>query len=110
MTDAELDYIQSAENLVHDAVPMTVDDLIKVSVARCARVSYKTHDGTPTSVEADMALYERLLGSVPLHASPAEHQAKMRHTMSKGFLISLGLGIIQKPVQETFDGRLDSIP
>jgi len=77
VTDAELDYIQSAENLVHDAVPMTVDDLIKVSVARCARVSYKTHDGTPTSVEADMALYERLLGSVPLHASPAEHQAKM---------------------------------
>jgi hypothetical protein len=49
--------------------------LIKVSVARCARVSYLSHDGKKTTVEADIALYDRLLASVPLHASPAEHQA-----------------------------------
>jgi hypothetical protein len=34
-----------------------------------------THDGRPTSVDEDLALFERLLGSQPLHASPAEHQA-----------------------------------
>jgi thymidylate synthase ThyX len=48
---------------------------LKVSTARCARVSYLTQDGKPTTVEADLALYERLIERAPLHASPAEHQA-----------------------------------
>jgi hypothetical protein len=47
----------------------------KISVARCARVSYLTHDGRQTSPEEDIQLYDRLVGSHPLHASPAEHQA-----------------------------------
>ena len=50
------------------------DELIKRSVARCARVSYLNHDGTSTTVEQDLALYDRLLGGIPIHASPAEHQ------------------------------------
>ncbi len=48
---------------------------IKLSVARCARVSYLTHEGKPPNVDDDLKLYDRLVGSVPLHASPAEHQA-----------------------------------
>lgn len=48
---------------------------IKKSVARCARVSYKNHDGTDSTWSQDLGLYERLLGSSPIHASPAEHQA-----------------------------------
>lgn len=56
--------------------PFFVDsDLIKMSVARCARVSYLTHDGKEPDFEKDLALYDRLVGSEPLHASPAEHQA-----------------------------------
>lgn len=47
----------------------------KVSVARCARVSYKAFDGTHSSIQKDLELFEKLLGSQPLHASPAEHQA-----------------------------------
>lgn len=47
----------------------------KVSVARCARVSYLTHDGRETTPEEDLELYDRLVGSQPIHASPAEHQA-----------------------------------
>jgi hypothetical protein len=50
-------------------------DVIKISVARCARTSYLTHDGTKPDFDKDLALYERLVGSKPLHASPAEHQA-----------------------------------
>ena len=50
---------------------------LRVSVARCARVSYKTHDGRPSEWNEDMVLYHRLVGSTPLHASPAEHQAKL---------------------------------
>lgn len=48
---------------------------LKLSVARCARVSYLTQEGNHPTVEADLALYDRLVGGVPLHASPAEHQA-----------------------------------
>ena len=50
-------------------------NLIKISVARSARVSYRGHNGKPTSLGEDVALYDRLLGGFPIHASPAEHQA-----------------------------------
>jgi hypothetical protein len=48
---------------------------IKVSVARCARTSYLTHEGKPPMVSKDLQLYHDLVGARPLHASPAEHQA-----------------------------------
>jgi hypothetical protein len=47
----------------------------KCSVARCARVSYMTHEGKQPLVENDLKLYTLLVGARPLHASPAEHQA-----------------------------------
>lgn len=51
-------------------------DYIKLSTARCARVSYLTQDGRrEPSVEEDLALYARLANAVPMHASPMEHQA-----------------------------------
>ena len=49
--------------------------LAKLSAARCARVSYLKHDGTNPSEGDDLKLFERLVGSRPLHASPTEHQA-----------------------------------
>lgn len=54
---------------------VTGENKIKASVARCARVSYLTHDGKEPKLEDDLALFDKLVGSVPLHASPAEHQA-----------------------------------
>ena len=54
---------------------LTPSNLIALSVARCARTSYLTHDKQSPSREQDLALYDRLVGSTPLHASPAEHQA-----------------------------------
>lgn len=47
----------------------------KCSAARCARTSYLNHDGSAPSVAKDIALFTRLVGSVPVHASPLEHQA-----------------------------------
>jgi hypothetical protein len=49
--------------------------IIKLSVARCARVSYLTHEGKTPDPAEDLKLYERLVGGRPIHASPAEHQA-----------------------------------
>lgn len=64
---------------VHDEkdyqiVPLDIAQ--KVSVARCARVSYTTFEtGTFSKIADDLALYDKLVGAQPLHASPAEHQA-----------------------------------
>jgi hypothetical protein len=52
-----------------------VDVARKVSVARCARVSYLGFDGKKTKVAADVSLHDKLVVAEPLHASPAEHQA-----------------------------------
>jgi hypothetical protein len=54
----------------------TLDECIKMSVARCARVSYLTHDGKKPDIVKDIDLHDKLVVSEPLHASPAEHQAR----------------------------------
>ena len=52
---------------------VSTEDLIKVSVARCARVSYLTHDGRRDLGE-DLRLYNDLLTAG--HMSPFEHAAR----------------------------------
>lgn len=49
------------------------EELAKISIGRCARVSYLTHAGT-RDLSADVALYDRLLESG--HMSPLEHVAR----------------------------------
>lgn len=46
----------------------------QVSAARCARVSYLTHDGR-RDIDKDIELYERLVSARPPHWSPLEHVA-----------------------------------
>jgi thymidylate synthase ThyX len=67
-----LPYVTTDERIAHADNPRL---LAKLSAARCARVSYLTHDGQQPSIEKDLELYDRLVGSRPLHASPVEHQA-----------------------------------
>lgn len=45
----------------------------EISVARCARISYAPFDGDG-SIEKERERFNLLVGSSPLHASPAEHQ------------------------------------
>jgi thymidylate synthase ThyX len=52
-----------------------VDDLIKASVARCARVSYLNHDRSDPDIAKDIELHDRLFESG--HMSPFEHQARV---------------------------------
>lgn len=51
------------------------ETLVKLCVARCARVSYLTHDKKEPLLDEDLALYERLTSHWPIHASPLEHAA-----------------------------------
>lgn len=68
--DWHLPYVTEDELLKYGLV-----NCIKMSVARCARVSYLTHDKADPTWEKDVALYNRLAHHDPMHASPLEHQA-----------------------------------
>lgn len=57
-------------SLREDIVPI----MTKISAARCARVSYLTHEGV-RDVEQDVDRYNRLVAAQPPHASPLEHVA-----------------------------------
>lgn len=61
----ELHYYSGDEEL-------TIDQAIKVSASCCAQVSYRKTD---TSVAKALDIYNKLIDSKPVHASPVEHQA-----------------------------------
>jgi hypothetical protein len=78
-----LPYISTLERLNH-----TLEDLLKMSAAHCARASYNKHSGGKSTLEEDTELFNQLVtrpytdkrGTVydessPIHASPIEHQA-----------------------------------
>lgn len=59
--------------VAEDCVKTTTDNFVKLSVARCARVSYLNHDNENPDIDKDIALADRLLEAG--HMSPFEHQA-----------------------------------
>ena len=79
--DENMDHMQINGTPIYDNAEVA----IKRSVARCARVSYLNHDGKKSTIQEDLALYDRLLGSAPVHASPAEHQAMARNIVEDCF-------------------------
>jgi len=68
-----LPYVEGVDkdSMLWDGVSQ--EKLIKISAARCARVSYLTHDGRRDPTE-DVKLYDRLLAGP--HLSPLEHPAQ----------------------------------
>jgi Thymidylate synthase complementing protein len=51
---------------------------VEESTARCARVSYLTHDRRQPQSFEDRALHDRLVKADPPHLSPAEHPAQAK--------------------------------
>jgi len=71
-----LPYIQDHErfapgNLNKQGILKNEGNLVRASTARCARVSYLTHDKKEPDIDLDVALYNRLFESK--HMSPFEH-------------------------------------
>ena len=56
------------------AYPLSLEDALKVSASCCAQVSYRLLDN---SVSKAIMVYDKLVESEPVHASPFEHQAKV---------------------------------
>lgn len=73
-----LPYISDDDRAVTSLV-----NLRRISVARCARVSYLTHDNTRAH-DLDLDLYTRLITADPPHASPLEHVAAPVDTATRG--------------------------
>lgn len=73
-----LPYIQEDEQ----ELPLQIKQ--KISIARCARVSYLTHDGKRNH-NKDIELYDRLLNES--HMSPFEHVARpsLKYELAPGF-------------------------
>lgn len=61
-----------AHGNAHDAR----NDMLKLSVARCASTSFKTTDGFAMTLERAESIYDKLVNSKPVHASPLEHVAQ----------------------------------
>ncbi|HEY6021644.1 MAG TPA: FAD-dependent thymidylate synthase [Candidatus Paceibacterota bacterium] len=74
-----LPYVQPDEKHLHIA------EQRRISAARCARVSYLTHDGK-RDLGKDLQLFERLVGAHPRHYSPLEHVATPAERQTKGNL------------------------
>jgi len=76
--------------------PYCIEYLRRVSAARCARVSYLSFETQKRStIEEDLRLYDRLVGSRPMHLSPCEHQATPDTKMSWEIKLIGGLPIVQ---------------
>lgn len=78
-TEIHLPYITEQE-----LDKLEILDLLKISVARCARISYTGFQGK-IDYEKDFELYNKLINSNPMHASPSEHQAMSYKFFLKNF-------------------------
>lgn len=52
-----------------------IEPLLKLSTARCARLSYEPFEEGKFDLNKEMERHDKLVVSQPVHASPAEHQA-----------------------------------
>ncbi len=67
----------------HTRKVTTTEEQKKISVARCARVSYLYHNGV-IDIGKDLEMYDKLVSANPMHASPFEHCATPNLVFSKG--------------------------
>lgn len=68
--ELHLPYVKDDEK---ESLPLEVQK--KLSVSRCAKISYTAFNGTVEPIEKELDRYRRLIESQPMHSSPAEHQA-----------------------------------
>ena len=72
MPEGRVTYLQP-ETSQTECVEITLEQALKISASMAAQESYRKSD--PSLAKAE-AIWERLVGSMPVHASPTEHQAQ----------------------------------
>lgn len=67
-------YLENKTDKMKNDVEMNpIEVALKISASCCAQVSYRTNDA---SIEKAFKIYDQLVTSKPMHASPFEHQAR----------------------------------
>lgn len=74
-----LPFISRGEFADADQYGLGIYDLRMLSVARCASTSYRTVDGFDMTLERAREIFDKLVTSKPIHASPLEHVAQADH-------------------------------
>jgi thymidylate synthase ThyX len=72
INEYHLPYVTDDEKNAH-----SLDDIIKLAVARCAAVSYRNND---YQLEKSRQIYDRLVGDDRKHSSALEHIARVMHS------------------------------
>ena len=112
ITDKEwhVPYVTRERSILHgmayyagSATRLTDEEARMISASCCAQVSYRRSDDT---LEKAKMIYDKLISSRPMHASPVEHQAKPMQVFSIGEerRENLENGV----THVTIDGRLGS--
>ncbi|QNO00225.1 hypothetical protein QGX21_gp101 [Pseudomonas phage phiPsa315] len=85
---------QRDDGQVSDNHGYTLEEALAISSSCCAQVSYRKLDDT---LEKAQMVYERLVGSEPVHASPFEHQATpMEYTTGREAIVAYLSGKTEK--------------
>jgi thymidylate synthase ThyX len=85
--DGDLSYLGSQGEKI------SLEDAKIISASCCAQVSYRKSDD---SLEKAKMVYQRLIGSEPVHASPVEHQATPMKTPQSPFGDCTEVGVTHK--------------
>lgn len=70
-------YVYPNNDEPRTADEIAIEQLQRLSVARCASTSYKTVDGFEMTADKANQIYDKLVTSKPVHASPLEHVAQV---------------------------------
>ena len=78
----------------------SLEECIKMSVARCARISFLNHDNSTPNIDKDIALADMLLESG--HMSPFEHQGTPMDFAKDTFELAWENGVTHKDRDNNF--------
>lgn len=85
---AEAAKTDSGQDLMLEAQGLAIEDALKISSSCCAQVSFRKSD---ESLDKAIRIYDRLVESEPVHASPFEHQATPMATPNVDFAYGFDL-------------------
>lgn len=80
-----LPFITQEDRIDVEDTKGAIEALKALSVARCASTSYKTVEGFDMTLDRAGAIFDKLVNSRPIHASPLEHVAQADNGRKVGY-------------------------
>lgn len=99
--DWHMPFITLSDKIDVEDTKGAIEALKALSVARCASTSYKTVDGFDMTLAKALQIFDKLVNSKPIHASPLEHVAQADDMVK---LCSMGKGWMAPRAHGNFVG------